>query len=527
MTDEKNPSTPEERTDAAPDEPTTSAHEPMTPAPEEQAMDENTKDEAPDDGAPDEGAEASADADDTSPPPPPPSTPPPADPPPPPPDHAYVAPRIRLTRREENKVIAGVCSGLAAYTGTDPVLWRVGAVVFALLGFGIAIPAYIVAWLVMPVARPGEPVAPMRDVGEMNAGRWVAIAVIGVGALVLFDNVFNIRGGILFGLVLVGVGIAFWGRDWGSDRPPPRPPVPPAAPPPPPGTLSAHHAAGPSNAPTTPMPTMGSAPTAPLPAAAPPYGTPPTPPPAVRGAAASPVPPSPRRPKESSFLGRLVIGAAALAVATGLIIENIWIDIPAKVYVAILLGIVGLGLLIGAWLGRARWLVWVGVGLTICLMSVSWVPTDGPVGDVAWNPTSMLQLNDEEPYRIAAGEAVLDLTEVDFTSDRAIDVRVGFGQLEVIVPREVDAEIVARVQGGEMDVFGQHDEGWDVRQTVFDAGSGDGSTVRVEARVTFGEIRVRREGASDRRTFEFEDNDNRFDFDFNTPEFNPPRLGER
>jgi hypothetical protein len=243
---------------------------------------------------------------------------------------------------------------------------------------------------------------------------------------------------------------------------------------------------------------------------------------------ASPVPPSPSHPRsrdarrrESSILGRLVIGAAALAVATGLVIENLGPDIPAKIYFAVLLGIVALGLIIGSWMGRARWLIFVGLGLVICLWSVVAVP-QGPSGEVTWIPTSMRDIDDSEPYRATAGEAVLDLTAVDFGErDRAIDVRLGFGQLTVIVPHEVDVEVDARVQGGEMTIFGRHDEGWDIGQTYSESGSENEGPVRLDLRVTFGQIDVRRGSASDNPLRLDSDNDNRFDFDFR------PRIRER
>ncbi len=58
----------------------------------------------------------------------------------------------RLFRDVDNKVIAGVCSGLAAYLNTDPVFIRV---IFAILPFvsvGVIFPIYIILWLVIPAA---------------------------------------------------------------------------------------------------------------------------------------------------------------------------------------------------------------------------------------------------------------------------------------------------------------------------------------------------------------------------------------
>src|SRR5947207_15685864 len=61
----------------------------------------------------------------------------------------------RLTRSETNKVIAGVCAGLAEYFDVDPVLVRVGFVVAAAAGFGII--AYIAMWIAVPRASETVP----------------------------------------------------------------------------------------------------------------------------------------------------------------------------------------------------------------------------------------------------------------------------------------------------------------------------------------------------------------------------------
>lgn len=57
----------------------------------------------------------------------------------------------RLTRNTENKVIAGVCSGLADYFELDPTLMRV-IFVIAFFAFGIGIIPYVILWIVMPPA---------------------------------------------------------------------------------------------------------------------------------------------------------------------------------------------------------------------------------------------------------------------------------------------------------------------------------------------------------------------------------------
>jgi phage shock protein C len=62
----------------------------------------------------------------------------------------------RLRRPQDDRVIAGVCSGLGDYFGLDPVLVRV---LFALATFftsvfpGVLV--YIILWIVMPEESAG------------------------------------------------------------------------------------------------------------------------------------------------------------------------------------------------------------------------------------------------------------------------------------------------------------------------------------------------------------------------------------
>ena len=67
----------------------------------------------------------------------------------------------RLYRNPGDMVIAGVCSGLAAYFGVDPVYIRLLFVVLIFLnGFGLL--AYLIFWLVMPVAETNVQKLEMR-----------------------------------------------------------------------------------------------------------------------------------------------------------------------------------------------------------------------------------------------------------------------------------------------------------------------------------------------------------------------------
>lgn len=57
----------------------------------------------------------------------------------------------KLYRSNDNKIIAGVCGGIAEFFSLDPTLVRLGLVVFCALG-GRGILAYIIAAIIMPKA---------------------------------------------------------------------------------------------------------------------------------------------------------------------------------------------------------------------------------------------------------------------------------------------------------------------------------------------------------------------------------------
>ncbi len=56
----------------------------------------------------------------------------------------------RLYRSQTDKMIAGVCGGLAAYFEIDPVVMRLIFVFLLVFGIGPIILAYIILWIVVP-----------------------------------------------------------------------------------------------------------------------------------------------------------------------------------------------------------------------------------------------------------------------------------------------------------------------------------------------------------------------------------------
>ena len=99
----------------------------------------------------------------------------------------------KLQRNTRNKVLGGVCSGLADYFGIDTALVRVlFAVIFLCAGTGLLI--YCIMWIAMPANgnsqtqqfadQPTE--SPKSSRGSLIAG----LSLIFLGALFLLGNLF-------------------------------------------------------------------------------------------------------------------------------------------------------------------------------------------------------------------------------------------------------------------------------------------------------------------------------------------------
>jgi phage shock protein C len=59
-------------------------------------------------------------------------------------------PKFRLRRSRTDRMIAGVCGGLAESLGVDAVVLRIGLVTLTVLGFGAGVIVYAAIWMLAP-----------------------------------------------------------------------------------------------------------------------------------------------------------------------------------------------------------------------------------------------------------------------------------------------------------------------------------------------------------------------------------------
>jgi hypothetical protein len=206
--------------------------------------------------------------------------------------------------------------------------------------------------------------------------------------------------------------------------------------------------------------------------------------------------PAPPPTRHRSRLARLVLSAALIAVGILAVADLSGLDVRASAYLALPLTIVGAGLLIAAWYGRARSLIAVGAVLTVALGITAGAErtSSRAGGTVTWRPAAVEQIS--PTYRLGIGNARLDLSGLDFTNrNEAVQVSVDVGNLTVLLPSTVDVTVQAGVNVGNANVLGEQWNGiGQSERSITDNGPDGpgGGQLRIVASVDVGDLEVRR-----------------------------------
>lgn len=124
-------------------------------------------------------------------------------PPPPPVPVAPVGRRLQRSRRD--RMVGGVCGGIAHYLDVDPVLIRIAVVALTLSG-GLGVLAYVVAWIVIPDADD-EPERPVIRADRHTVAIAVGAALVGLGGLLILRQWLpGFGAGLFWPLVVVAAG---------------------------------------------------------------------------------------------------------------------------------------------------------------------------------------------------------------------------------------------------------------------------------------------------------------------------------
>jgi phage shock protein PspC (stress-responsive transcriptional regulator) len=391
----------------------------------------------------------------------------------------------RLTRSSDDRVLAGVAGGLGAWLGVDPRALRVAFVVLTVFG-GAGLLLYLIAWLAIPDRHAALSPAERALRRLRDAPTWLQIGlVVLVGLLFVGGGGFDGRN-IALALVLITLGYVLFRQDTRAAFPGGRPPGPPT------GARAQLPPAAAAPSPSLPAP-PGTAPTEPPAGVQPPAGGW-TPPPPAEWAAA------PRPARRRSVLGQVTVAAVLVATGVAALMERVGlVDMDGQRYLALALALVGLGLVAGAWWGRARWLIAVGLLLLPVLFAASavHVPIEGGLGQRRYEPRSLAEVG--QSYRLGAGELTVDLSAVRFEpTPRRVAVSLGIGDLTVILPPDVTAQVDGTIRAGEVELFGRQldDDGpgndaSPVYQTL-SPGTDQGGRVELDLDTGIGQVTVRR-----------------------------------
>jgi len=366
-------------------------------------------------------------------------------PPPAPPGAAASSPR--RVYRDPHSWLGGVASGLAAYFEIDPVIVRLLWIVALLTGIGF--PAYLVCWAVIPKAKVWPPAGYTTSPSPRDtrtAALTSGLVIVALAALI--GKGVSGMGDLLLPAALIGFGVYLLNqRSQASER-------------------------------TDPV--LG------------------------ERAPGDDAPDADRRGATGGLVTPTVLSLLAIAAGVCWALGAAGV---AHFSIATLaaggLIIVGLGLLASLWLGRAPGLIFVGVGLAgVLLVASAAAPLIGKVrefqvdqlaasaGERNYQPQTLAEL--EPRYELGLGELTLDLTQIDFTeTTRDVNVKLGMGELNVIVPAGTRLEVHGQVGLGEATALDRHEEGMGTKVELSDPGQGKG-TLRIDFNVGVGEGTVRR-----------------------------------
>jgi phage shock protein PspC (stress-responsive transcriptional regulator) len=385
-------------------------------------------------------------------------------------------------RRATGRVVAGVAGGLADHFDT-PVIWPrlaflacalvaggslfrfltkdpwdpafpgvydVGAPLGTIAGLGVF--AYAVLWFTTSRAdRTASPAHVLRS-RFPGAPSWLGVALFVLGGAVLGGELGLWRSNVVWALLLIVAGVVLFRRDAARSVP---------------------------NAERTIEPDLEQSPAEPGEATA------------SR---------TRRRRHERSPLGWFCLGVMLLVTGGAAILANVGVaELGLQQFPALALLVLAVGLIVGAWWGRARWLILPALLLVPVLLATSLihVPLEGGFGDVGVAG----RRDPSGSYRRVAGRMDLDLMSFERTNERIeIDATTGLGDVSVFVPH--DALVIARASTSYGDVYigRRWDSGFDAHVTRrWEPRLGEGATIVLDLESGIGSVHVMREGLSTRQ----------------------------
>ncbi len=363
----------------------------------------------------------------------------------------------RFERSRSERVIAGVAGGIAQRLEINAWWIRLGFIIFALVGAGIL--AYAALWIFLPNPEERYSAATrwFMELDLTDNGTLIGVILMGGAAVVIAFQVFEFSGWAVLAAIMFAAGIILFRGE------------PRVLPPEPDSILASadgstdgggvtepdddHESSGrdgdgPDDGEAAPAPFTATA-DRPVPQSQDPDGANV----AHRTEAVRTSPPS--------YVGRLTI-ASVLIVLSGMgLLEASGIEVAGSEnlfdpihYAATALGIVGFGLLVSAFVGRARWLIAIGLLLVPVTILAAVVPSSfaWSFGEERYAPRSVDSI--EEVYELGFGELTVDLTnlsEAELEAIGLVRLKLGAGEAVVKLPDDVGVRIIGEIGAGASD----------------------------------------------------------------------------
>jgi hypothetical protein len=206
----------------------------------------------------------------------------------------------------------------------------------------------------------------------------------------------------------------------------------------------------------------------------------------------------PKKRRERSKLGRITFSLILLSLGVLAALEVTVADFKVSTFFAVPLAITALGLIAGAWLGRARVLILLGALLSIALAiaTAAGVAVPHRTENISIQPGTFDELH--ENYSTDIGDINADLTQLNFAAQEISPTLVRFetrvGNVNITVPENVDVTVKVHIQGGDCQVLGTGCGGFKQTSTINDYGldGPGGGKLTMDLDVQWGDVRVTR-----------------------------------
>lgn len=321
-----------------------------------------------------------------------------------------------VKRSSDDRIVAGVCSGVARFLNIDPVILRVILVALTFVGFAGVI-LYVAAWFFLPSEDELRSIAAQWFKLDDNEEQVRVVGLIVAGILAVTAGAGNVNGNWngpfpWFGLLVLAVLYVWVIR---------------------PARRRKEHAVP---VPATVQTADGRTITEVLPTK----------------------PPKPPKTRWSPVLALITISTSLIAMGAVALYADAHHALPWTTYAVTALGVIAIGLLVGSFWGNGGILIPIGALIAIALAMSVLLPSARIGRDVFPEDTTSVRSS----YTLGVGELDLNLNQLSnpaILDGRTIKVTVGVGQTRIVVPLGTNVEVRSTLHAGKIAVFGRRVNG--------------------------------------------------------------------